>query len=70
MLQHLVPDMICRMFGLDQASFALVISSMLLGFPNGSLFIEEAYRRKELDLQGSTAFISHLLFSYTWICDI
>lgn len=53
MLQHLVPDMICRMFGLDQASFALVISSMLLGFPNGSLFIEEAYRRKELDLQGA-----------------
>lgn len=53
MLQHFVPDFICRMFGLDQASFALVISSMLLGFPNGSLFIEEAYRRNELDIDGA-----------------
>lgn len=53
MLQHLVPDRICHIFGLDQSSFALVISSMLLGFPNGSLFIEEAFRRNELDRQNA-----------------
>lgn len=53
MLQHLVPDRICHIFGLDQSSFALVISSMLLGFPNGSLFIEEAFKRNELDRQSA-----------------
>lgn len=53
MLQHFVPDFICRIFGLDQTSFALVIASMLLGFPNGSLFIEEAYRRGELTKDGA-----------------
>lgn len=49
LLQSLFPSFFCRIFGLDQHAMALVISSMLLGFPNGSQFIEEAYQAKEID---------------------
>lgn len=48
-LQGLFPSFFCRIFGLDQHAMALVISSMLLGFPSGSQFIEEAYQANEID---------------------
>lgn len=49
LLQDLFPSFFCRIFGLDQHAMALVISSMLLGFPSGSQFIEEAYQANEID---------------------
>lgn len=48
MLQALFPTWFCQLFGLDQQAMALVISSMLLGFPNGSAFIEEAYQQDQI----------------------
>lgn len=53
MLDHLVPSFLCKPFGVDQTAMALIISTMLLGFPNGSLFIEEALNKGQIDQDGA-----------------
>lgn len=53
MLTHLFPSLFCRWFAMDSHAMTLVLSSMLLGFPNGSIFIEEAYQKGNIDLTGA-----------------
>lgn len=62
LLQGLFPSFICRIFGLDQQAMALVVSSMLLGFPNGSQFIEEACQAQQIDKEGARRLFSICCF--------
>lgn len=48
-LSSLCPTWLARSFRLSKDGMALVLSSMFLGFPNGSMLIDEAYANGSLD---------------------
>lgn len=52
-LQNLSMPFLPNILHIDKPAFALVICAMFLGFPNGAVFIDEAYARGELDDMGA-----------------
>ena len=50
---HLCSKIFNRCFAMSNNAFAYVICAMLLGFPSGSLFIDEAYGQDLLNKQGA-----------------
>lgn len=42
-----------KLLHIDKGAFTLVLCSIFLGFPNGAVFIDEAYQRGELDEAGA-----------------
>lgn len=52
-LHHIRIPFLSRILRIDDACMPLVLCSMILGFPSGSLFIDEACERKELHMEGA-----------------
>lgn len=52
-LHHIPIPFLPNLLHIDANAFTLVLCSMLLGFPNGAIFIDEAYARGELNDMGA-----------------
>ena len=48
LIARLCPHWLCHLFHLQSSEMALFISTLLLGFPNGSMLIDEAYAAKQI----------------------
>lgn len=62
-LHHLHIPFLARILAIDEANMPLVLCSMLLGFPSGATFIDEAYGRGELDEAGARRLINTCSFA-------
>lgn len=52
-LEHIHIPFISRIFHIDQGALSLILCTMFLGFPNGALFVDEAYHKGNLDEEGA-----------------
>ncbi|MEG0526270.1 MAG: hypothetical protein RR531_02030 [Longicatena sp.] len=52
-LEYIRIPFISRLFHIDQGTLSLILCTMFLGFPNGALFVDEAYHSGTLDEAGA-----------------
>lgn len=52
-LHHLPLPILPRLLHIETGVFHLVLCTMFLGFPNGAMFIEQAYAKNEIDYRGA-----------------